>query len=62
MKRSTAALFVGTEEVDWLLCDAYHDAVGSLAPRLSHSAKTNANVLSEGAGAVLCTTRGSFYN
>lgn len=55
-------LVVGTEEVDWLLCDAYRRwRLLRLAPSIEpYSNQNRGMVLSEGAGAVLVARNGFF--
>jgi 3-oxoacyl-(acyl-carrier-protein) synthase len=55
-------LVVGTEEVDWLLCDAYHRwRLLRLAPPIEPFSKEQRGmILSEGAGAIVLTREGQF--
>jgi 3-oxoacyl-(acyl-carrier-protein) synthase len=52
-------LIVGTEEVDWLLCDAYRRwRLSRSAPPIEPFGQRRGMILSEGAGAVLLARRG----
>jgi 3-oxoacyl-(acyl-carrier-protein) synthase len=55
-------LVVGTEEIDWLLCDAYRRwrLLRSSAPIEPFSAQKRGMILSEGAGAILLARQGPF--
>ena len=55
-------LVVGTEEVDWLLCDAYRRwrLVRSAPPIEPFSEQQRGMILSEGAGAILLAREGPF--
>ena len=55
-------LVVGTEEVDWLLCDAYRRwrLLRSSPPIEPFSAQHRGMILSEGAGAILLARQGPF--
>jgi 3-oxoacyl-(acyl-carrier-protein) synthase len=53
-------LVVGTEEVDWLLCDAYRRwRLLRLAPPIEPFSKKRGMILSEGAGAILLSREDS---
>src|SRR6266699_2202893 len=55
-------LVVGTEEIDWLLCDAYRRwrLLRSSPPIEPFSAQQRGMILSEGAGAILLAREGPF--
>jgi 3-oxoacyl-(acyl-carrier-protein) synthase len=55
-------LVVGTEEIDWLLCDAYRRwrLLRSSPPIEPFSAQQRGMILSEGAGAILLARQGPF--
>jgi len=55
-------LVVGTEEIDWLLCDAYRRwrLLRSLPPIEPFSEQQRGMILSEGAGAILLARQGQF--
>src|SRR2546421_8958327 len=55
-------LIVGTEEVDWLLCDAYRQwrLLRSAPPIEPFSEQQRGMILSEGAGAILLAREGPF--
>jgi 3-oxoacyl-(acyl-carrier-protein) synthase len=55
-------LVVGTEEIDWLLCDAYRRwRLLRMAPPIEPFSKQNRGmILSEGAGAIVLARRGGF--
>src|SRR6266581_3398028 len=55
-------LVVGTEEIDWLLCDAYQRwrLLRSSPPIEPFSAQQRGMILSEGAGAILLAREGPF--
>ena len=55
-------LVVGTEEIDWLLCDAYRRwrLLRSSPPIESFSEQQRGMILSEGAGAILLAREGPF--
>jgi 3-oxoacyl-(acyl-carrier-protein) synthase len=54
-------LIVGTEEVDWLLCDAYRRwRLLRSAPPIEPFGQRRGMILSEGAGAVLLARKGPF--
>jgi 3-oxoacyl-(acyl-carrier-protein) synthase len=54
-------LIVGTEEVDWLLCDAYRRwRLLRSAPPIEPFGQRRGMILSEGAGAVLLARKGRF--
>src|SRR5438046_3320623 len=55
-------LVVGTEEIDWLLCDAYRRwrLLRSSPPIEPFSAQQRGMILSEGAGAILLARHGPF--
>jgi 3-oxoacyl-(acyl-carrier-protein) synthase len=54
-------LIVGTEEADWLLCDAYRRwRLLRSAPPIEPFGQRRGMILSEGAGAVLLTREGPF--
>jgi 3-oxoacyl-[acyl-carrier-protein] synthase II len=54
-------LVVGTEEVDWLLCDAYRRwrLLRSMPPIEAFNKHSRGMILSEGAGAIVLTRNGS---
>jgi 3-oxoacyl-(acyl-carrier-protein) synthase len=53
-------LIVGTEEVDWILCDAYRRwRLLRLAPPIEPFGQRRGMILSEGAGAILLARQGS---
>jgi 3-oxoacyl-(acyl-carrier-protein) synthase len=54
-------LIVGTEEVDWLLCDAYRRwRLLRSAPPIEPFGQRRGMILSEGAGAILLARKGHF--
>ena len=57
-------LVVGTEEIDWILCDAYRRwrLLRQAPPIEPYSNQNRGMVLSEGAGAVLVARNGALYH